>query len=112
MISADQIAQMQVSTAWDVVERSGAVNMSEAVDGRSAEIRSRQGTNSITLMSANEPMLIIDGVRITDPRVLHSISALSIEELRIMGAIQGTVKEGTNATGGVIQITTKSSPNQ
>ena len=111
VITAEQIAQMQVSTAWDVVERSGAVDMSEAVDGRSAEIHSRQGTNSITLISADEPMLIVDGVRITDPRVLHSISALSIERMRIMGAIQGTIKEGTNATGGVIEITTKSSPN-
>lgn len=112
VITASQIAQMQVSTAWDVVERSGAVDMSEAVDGRSAEIRSRLGTNSIVLQSANEPMLIVDGVRITDPRVLHTISALSIEQLRIMNAIQGTVKEGTNATGGVIEITTKSSPDQ
>lgn len=85
--------------------------MSEAVDGRSAEIHSRLGTNSITLTSADEPMLIVDGVRFTDPRVLQSISALSIERLRIMGAIQGTIKEGTNATAGVIEITTKTSPN-
>ena len=112
VITAAQIAQMQVSTAWDVVERSGAVDMSEAVDGRSAEIHSRLGTNSITLASADEPMLIVDGVRITDPRVLHSISALSIERLRIMGAIQGTIKEGTNATAGVIEITTKTSPDE
>lgn len=111
VITSDQIAQMQVSTAWDVVERSGAVDMSEAVDGRSAEIHSRQGTNSISLVSADEPMLIVDGVRIDDPRVLHTISAVSIERMRIMGAIQGTIKEGTNATGGVIEITTKTSPN-
>lgn len=111
VITAEQIATMQVSTAWDVVERSGAVDMSEAVDGRSAEIHSRLGTNSITLTSADEPMLIVDGVRFTDPRVLQSISALSIERLRIMGAIQGTIKEGTNATAGVIEITTKTSPN-
>ncbi len=112
VITAEQIAAMQVSTAWDVIERSGAVDMSEAVDGRSAEIHSRLGTNSITLISADEPMLIVDGIRFTDPRVLHSISALSIERLRIMGAIQGTIKEGTNATGGVIEITTKTAPNE
>lgn len=111
VITAEQIAAMQVSTAWDVVERSGAVDMSEAVDGRSAEIHSRLGTNSITLTSADEPMLIVDGVRFTDPRVLQSISALTIERLRIMNAIQGTIKEGTNATAGVIEITTKTSPN-
>jgi outer membrane receptor protein involved in Fe transport len=29
-----------------------------------------------------------------------------------MGAIQGTIKEGTNATGGVIEITTKTAPNE
>ncbi|HKV99327.1 MAG TPA: TonB-dependent receptor plug domain-containing protein [Vicinamibacterales bacterium] len=112
VITSEQIATMQVSTAWDVIERSGVVDMSEAVDGRSAEIHSRLGTNSITLTSADEPMLIVDGVRFTDPRVLQNISALSIERLRIMGAIQGTIKEGTNATAGVIEITTKTSPNE
>ncbi|HKV99800.1 MAG TPA: TonB-dependent receptor plug domain-containing protein [Vicinamibacterales bacterium] len=106
--TSQDIAKMQVSTAWDVVEWSGKMDMSEAADGRSATIRSHQGRSSLLLASADMPLLIIDGVRVDDPRLLRRIPAPSIEVLSITDGMHSAIKEGTNSTGGVISVTTKS----
>jgi len=106
--TADDIAKMQVSSAWDVVQWSGEMNMSEATDGSAATIRNREGHSSLLLASADMPILIIDGVRVTDPRMLQRIAAPNIRELSITDGMHATIKQGTGATGGVIEVTTKS----
>lgn len=105
--TSDDIAKMQVSSAWDVVEWSGQMNMSEATDGRSATIRNREGRSSLLLAGADMPLLIVDGVRVEDPRILRRIPAPSIQTLRITDGMHSAIKEGTGSTGGVIAITTK-----
>ena len=105
--TASDIAKMQVSTAWDVVEWSGQMNMSEATDGSSATIRNRQGHSSLWLSSADMPLLIVDGVRIEDPRLLQGIPAPTIQVLQITDGIHATIKEGTGSSGGVIYVVTK-----
>src|SRR5690348_2974954 len=102
--TASDIAKMQVSTAWDVVEWSGQMNMSEATDGSSATIRNRQGHSSLWLSSADMPLLIVDGVRIEDPRLLQGIPAPTIQVLQITDGIHATIKEGTGSSGGVIYV--------
>lgn len=106
--TAADIAKMQVSNAWDVVEWSGEMNMSEATDGSSATIRNRHGRSSLLLASADMPLLIIDGVRVDDPLLLQRIQAPSIQVLSITDGMHAAIKEGTNSTGGVISVTTKS----
>lgn len=108
--SASDIAKMQVSTAWDVVARSGRMNMSEATDGSSAVIRNRRGRSSILLRTADMPLLIIDGTRVSDPRALQEISAQNIEQLRMIDGLQAVLTQGTNSGGGVITVITKSAP--
>lgn len=108
--TAEQIAQMDVSTAWDVVEKVGNVDLWEASDGRYATVRTRRGQNSIYLQSADEPIMMLDGVRFDDPRVLRDVRARSIQELRIVGGIEATQQQGTNAGAGLISIITKSAP--
>lgn len=105
--TADDIAKMQVSNAWDVVEWSGQMNMSEATDGSSATIRNRQGHSSLLFSSADMPLLIVDGVRINDPRLLQRIPALTIQMLEITDGMHATIREGTGSSGGVIYVVTK-----
>jgi len=106
--TADDIAKMQVSNAWDVVAWSGEMNMSEATDGSSAVIRNRQGHSSLLFSSADMPLLIVDGVRVEDPRLLQRIPALTIQELSITDGLHSTITVGTGSSGGVINIVTKS----
>ncbi len=108
--TADEIAKMQVATAWDVVARSGRMNLAEASDGSSAVIRNRRGHSSILFPSADMPLLIIDGARVLDPRALQEISARTIERLQMIDGMQAALTEGTNSGGGVIAITTKTAP--
>ena len=108
--SASDIASMQVSTAWDVVEWSGEMNMSEATNGSAATIRNREGHSSLLLASADMPLLIIDGVRIDDPLLLQRIAAGDIKSLTITDGLHAAIREGTGSTGGVINIITKSGP--
>lgn len=106
--TSNDIAKMQVSNAWDVVAWSGEMDMSEATDGSSATIRNRRGRSSILLPGADMPLLIIDGVRVEDPRMLQRIAAPNIELLRITDGMHATLTEGTGSSGGVIAVTTKS----
>lgn len=108
--TSGDIDRMRVATAWDVLERTGFVDLSEAVDGSGATMRARRGRNSILLASADEPLLLVDGVRQDDVRVLRQIAATNIRELRITTGIQATVKQGTNSGAGLVEITTKSAP--
>lgn len=108
--TASDIAGMRVATAWDVLERTGFVDLSEAVDGSSATMRVRRGRSSIVLASADQPLLLVNGVRQDDVRVLRQIAALTIQELRIVTGIQATVRQGTNSGAGLVEITTKSAP--
>lgn len=105
--TAADIAKMQVSSAWDVVQWSGEMNMSEATDGSAATIRNREGRSSLLLASADMPLLIVDGVRINDPRILQRIAAPNIKVLSITDGMHAAIKEGTGSTGGVIAVTTK-----
>ena len=110
VFTADDIAQMRVASAWDVVERTGFVNLREAPDGDSATMFTRRGKSSILLSGADVPVLLVNGIRQDDPRMLRQIAARSIEELRLVSGIQATVQQGTNAGAGLIAIITKSAP--
>lgn len=106
--TADDIAKMQVASAWDVVAWSGEMDMTEATDGRAATIRNRKGRSSLLLASSDMPLLIVDGSRVEDPRVLKEISAASIGTLSITDGLHSAIPQGTNSTGGVITVITKS----
>ncbi len=110
VFTADDIAQMRVATAWDVVERTGFVNLRESPYGDSATMSTRRGKSSILLSSADVPVLLVNGVRQDDPRMLRQIAAQNIEKLWLVNGIQATVQQGTNSGAGMIEIITKSAP--
>jgi hypothetical protein len=110
VFTADDIAQMRVATAWDVVERTGFVNLRESAYGDSATMSTRRGKSSILLGSADVPVLLVNGIRQDDPRMLRQIAAQSIEKLWLVNGIQATIQQGTNSGAGLISIVTKSAP--
>ncbi len=110
VFTANDIAQMRVATAWDVVERTGFVNLRESPYGDSATMSTRRGKSSILLSSADVPVLLVNGVRQDDPRMLRQIAARNIDKLWLVNGIQATIQQGTNSGAGLISIITKSAP--
>jgi TonB-dependent starch-binding outer membrane protein SusC len=96
------------------------VQQSGGTTGSGARIRIR-GANSVSL--SNEPLIIIDGVRVTgtaagtiatsldvggqEPSRLNDILPEEIEDVQILKGPAATGLYGTQAANGVIQITTK-----
>lgn len=107
-ITADRIEQSGVTNAWEVLKRYGGLRLSESWNGDPARIQSRRGKSSIVAGSSDVPLIIVDGVRLTDLRVLRQIPAKSIQRVRILGPVEGTRHQGTGASGGVIIIESKS----
>lgn len=113
VITQEQIRQSGATTAWEALRRSGVMlSFRETQSGQPAQMRSRRGSSSLVNRSADVPLLLVDGSRISDPRVLASIPASAIDRIQILDGMEATVYQGTGAGAGVIIIFTKTSPNQ
>ncbi|PYO30972.1 MAG: hypothetical protein DMD51_08150 [Gemmatimonadetes bacterium] len=105
VITAEQIARSGASTAWDVLKREApTLTLRDTRGGRPASA-GRRGRSSIVLQDA--PLVVLDGVRLTDFRALDGIPAVTILMISIYTGIEGTTYYGTNAVSGVIVIQTK-----
>ena len=116
----------------DSIEKAAVPNMSELIAGRSAGVSVQQssgttgtgaririrGANSVSL--SNEPLLVIDGVRIDNevesnsigvggqsPSRINDINPEDIESFDVIKGPAASALYGTAAANGVIQITTK-----
>lgn len=108
IITEEMIASYRVTTAWEVLRITGLYRMSrDAGPGRPVEIKSRRGRTSLVLYGSDIPRVILDGARISDPRVLRDIPAASIAWIQLLNGMDGTVQEGTNSGAGVIVIVSK-----
>ena len=112
VITAGQIAARPgIRTAWDALRVSGVpLSLTEGRDGRPTRLRSRRGRSSVVLTQSDVPLLIVDGARVGDFRVLRDIDALSIAYIRVRSAVDGTTSQGTGAGGGVIEVHTRAGP--
>lgn len=108
-ITAEMIAGYHVTNVWEVLKKTGSFRTARD-DGPSAppNIRSRRGRTSFLLSYSDVPRVILDGARVSDLRLLREIPASSIAWIQLLGAIEGTLYEGTNSGGGVILIVSKS----
>ncbi len=105
VITADQIAHMNVTTAFDVLRRRvPQLNFHTDRNGQNIQA-SRHGSGSMVLNDS--PMLIVNGARMTDLDALAQIPAGSVDSITVMTGISGTTYYGTDATGGVIILRTK-----
>src|SRR5205814_8881833 len=105
VITAEQIARSGASTAWDVLKREApTLTLRDTRGGRPASA-GRRGRSSIVLQDA--PLVVLDGLRLTDFRTLDGIPAVTILTISVYTGIEGTTYYGTNAGSGVIVIQTK-----
>lgn len=108
LITAEQIARSSATNAWQLLrERAVRYRFVDDRYGEPAGIYTRRGRSTIVLATGDSPLLILDGARLSDVRLLRQLPTTSIAVVRFRGGAEGTVAEGTNTTAGVIQIVTK-----
>ena len=111
VVTAERIAQMNALTAWDVVRRSGfMVSATNDRQGRARGLQSRRGRSSVVLANSDTPIVLLDGVRTHDFRVLERVHAQTVAYVRYLTGIEATVTQGTDAGGGLIEVRTRSDP--
>ena len=119
-ISADSIPKGATQNLSQVLNGRAAgvtVLQSGGTTGTGARIRIR-GANSVSL--SNEPLLIIDGVRVNNnpssssigvggqsPSRLNDINPEDIENIEVLKGPAASALYGTAAANGVVQVTTK-----
>ncbi len=112
-VSADDFNKGSISTVQDLLVGKSAgvvMTMSDGAPGSGSSIRIRGGSS---LNATNEPLIIIDGVPISNNNVNGSSNFLSfinpndIENMTILKDASATAIYGSRASNGVIIITTK-----
>jgi outer membrane cobalamin receptor len=105
IISEAEITASGARTAWEALRRTAPyLNMGERGNGTPAMMH-RRGRSSILLSDA--PIVMVDGVRLSDFRNLDQIPANTIDHIVVMRGIDATTYYGTNAVGGVVLIVSK-----
>ena len=111
-ITEGDIAQLVATTGWEVLKSSARrYTYTEDRLGRPLRIVAQRGVSSMVLPDSDEPMVVIDGARITDLIALADLPASAITRIDISGGIRGTGAQGTNASAGVIYIHTHEASN-
>jgi len=108
LITAAQIERSGSKNAWEVLKHEAPMlTLEEDRNGNPVRIH-WHGRSSIYLEDV--PVVVLDGVRSADWKVLSQIPAGQIQTINIMSGIEGTTFYGTNAASGVIEIHTKRGP--
>ncbi len=108
VITAAQIERSGSKNAWEVLKHEAPMlTLEEDRNGNPVRIQ-WHGRSSIYLEDA--PIVVLDGVRAADWKVLSQIPAGQIDTINIISGIEGTTYYGTNAASGVIDIHTKTGP--
>lgn len=107
-ITQEQISRSSATNAWEVLKNvARRYTYIEDRSGRPLRIKGQRGASSMTLAGADEPLVIIDGARITELVTLADLPASAITRIDILNGITGTISQGTNASAGVIYIHTR-----
>jgi len=104
LINSEAIIASGGTTAWDVLKRTSFISTRDNKNGGPGKMWYRGHT---TLLLDDTPLVAVDGVPQTDFRILGNILANSIDNIRILSAIEGTVLYGMRAGGGAILIQTR-----
>ncbi len=104
-ITEEEIQRSGAATAWDVLKREASVmTFGHNRHGQPARL-GRRGQASIVL--EDSPLVIIDGVRMADFRVLADLPASTLRDIWVLNGIDGTTYYGTDAVAGVVLVRTK-----
>jgi TonB-dependent Receptor Plug Domain len=105
VITEAEITQMSVRTAWDVV-RMRSPRFSAGQDATGAPTRVRiQPERSINVDET--PLLVVDGMQVSDIGYLNSISASDVHAIHILESEAAEPLYGLKAAGGAIVVETK-----
>ena len=108
LISYDQIHRARATNAWDLLREVGTnMRFSETPIGQPVALRTTRGRSSLVLREADVPLLVVDGVRMTDPFYLRDIPTNILASIRLLNGIDGATYYGLNAGAGVIIVTTR-----
>lgn len=112
-VKADQLNKGVVSSPTDLLKGKSAgvvVTAGDGAPGSAATIRIRGGSS---LQASNDPLIIIDGLPVSNTGINGTSSALSsinpsdIESFTVLKDASATAIYGSRASNGVIMITTK-----
>lgn len=104
-LTADEIAESGARDAWEAVRHTAGLALTEGQGGRPSGMSSR-GRSSFHL--DDTPIVVVDGMRIGDFRILRDIPAHTIFTIEVLNGVQGTLKYGTGSGGGAVVVTTRS----
>jgi hypothetical protein len=106
VITEDEIAGMSVRTAWDVVRlRAPRFTFErDTVTGRPGGVRI-QAPRSVN--TPESPLLVVDGVLMSQVDYLGQIPASEVQLIRILDAEAAEPRYGLRAAGGAIVVETK-----
>lgn len=105
VISTEQIAASGATTAWEALRRT-VTSFTFRQTGNGTPIRiDHRGRSSMNL--SDRPIVLLDGVQLTDIRVLEQIPASDLSSIEVFSGISATTYYGTNANNGVIAIHTR-----
>ena len=112
VISGDQIDAQHVQNAWEVLRRLvPRYSYTEDRAGRAISISGHRGQSSIWLANSEQPVVLVDGARLTSFDVLQQMPPDAIDRIELRRGARGTTVEGTDAGAGVIYIHTRSGSN-
>lgn len=112
-VKADQLSKGAISSPTDMLQGKAAgvvVTAGDGAPGSGASIRIRGGSS---LSANNNPLVIVDGLPISDGGIsgvanaLASINPNDIESFTVLKDASATAIYGSRASNGVIMITTK-----
>ena len=105
VITLEQITASGATTAWEALRRTvTGYTFRESGSGTPLRIDHR-GRSSLSL--SERPIILLDGVRMNDIRVLEQIPASDLSSIEVIRGINATTLYGTNANNGVISIRTR-----
>jgi hypothetical protein len=105
VITEEEIARMSVRTAWDVVRlRAPRLAFGLGPTGSPDRVRIQEPRS----VNADEtPLLVVDGVQLSDIEYLRQIPASDVHAIRILTAEAAEPLYGLRAAGGAIVVETK-----
>ncbi len=105
VVTEEQIANSGARTVWEVLQLTvHNITFGETSRGQPTRV-TRRGRSSVMLDDG--PRILMDGVPLTDYTVLARMPAADLRSIEVLSAIEATTLYGTNHSGGVIRIHTK-----
>jgi hypothetical protein len=103
-VTTEQIRESGATTAWDALRYTVKTHRFNDYRGVPVRIHSDRGQGSMVLRE--DPMVFLDGVRLTDILLLRMIPADNLYSIQVITGPDATTYYGTSAVAGVILLET------